>query len=204
MLRRQLNLLTALSLLLCVTALCVAGCARRGRSSAARIPEVALSDDELAEAPLSVAGVEELRRYVVPIRVEPRGRKVTIEGRAVAGDKSPNDLIVPWWADADWAHVIHMGGLLAPGLDGRRIRVRMTLREGEALYDPDAPGPRPAMPTPRTAATRPYRHRYLYLHPDPDAVLVGLWDGRQWQPRRQWLSPETAAQYRDGPSTSGE
>ena len=190
--RRLLNLATGLSLLLCVAAGCAtAGCARRVPAPA----KVTLSDEELAE-PVAAAGVEELRRYAVPFRADPSGRGVTVEGRALSGYKRPNELIVPWSADADWAHVINMGGLLGAALDGRRIRVRMTLRESEAEYDPDAPGPRPAAPTPRTAATRPYRHRYRYLYADPDAVLVGVWDGRAWQPRREWLSPETAAEFR--------
>jgi hypothetical protein len=119
---------------------------------------------------------------------------VTIEGRALSGYKRPNELIVPWGADADWAHAVHMAGLLDPSLDGRRIRVRMTLREGQAEYDPDDHRMIARM-MPRTAATRPYRHTYPYLYPESDAVLVGVWDGRQWQPRREWLSPETAAQY---------
>ena len=212
MTRRPLKFRTVLSLLWCVASPCFApGCARHAPDPAKRIPRVTLSDDELAEPPLSVASVEELRRYVVPFppepggrfRAVPPGRRVTLEGRAIAGYKRPNELIVPWTADADWAHAVHMGGLLNDALDGRRIRVRMTLREGQAEYDPDDHR-MIARSGPRTAATRPYRHRYLYLYPELDAVLVGVWDGQAWQPRREWLDPALAAQYHARLSANGE
>ena len=197
MTRRLLNLLSAVSLLPCVavacgTACCAAsGCARRAPDlppgHTAPVQRVTLSDDELAEPPLAVSGVEELRRHV--------GRTVTLEGTAVSAWKERNELIVPHWAARDPGHLVHMGGLIDPDLHGRRVRVRITLREGEAVFDPGQQA-RHAAASPPTAATRPYRHRYRYLYPDSDAVLVGVWDGRQWQARREWLSPKAAARHR--------